>query len=106
MVPNATGTMPDATAAAEPLDDPPGVRVESRGWAVGPERPAANSVVTVFPTRTAPPERKARMHAASRPERHPAESGLFIWVGSSAVSMTSLTPKGQPSTGERGLPSR
>jgi hypothetical protein len=28
--------MPAATAAAEPLDDPPGVRVVSCGFAVGP----------------------------------------------------------------------
>ena len=53
-VPSAAGTMPHATAAAEPLDDPPGVRVVSNGLRVGPERPIANSVVTVLPTTTAP----------------------------------------------------
>src|SRR5204862_345927 len=31
-VPNASGTMKSATAAAEPLEDPPGVRDGSRGW--------------------------------------------------------------------------
>ena len=34
--PMAAGTMPAATAAAEPLDDPPGVRVESCGFRVFP----------------------------------------------------------------------
>ena len=67
----------------------------------GRERPAANSVVTVFPRRTPPPRRSARTHAASRPDRQPSKMGLFIWVGRSAVSMMSLTPNGQPSTGDR-----
>ena len=57
--------MPQATAAAEPLDEPPGVRAASNGLRVGPERPIANSVVTVFPTMTAPAWRSAITHAAS-----------------------------------------
>ena len=104
--PSATGTMAAATAAAEPLDEPPGVRVGSRGWTVGPERPAANSVVTVFPRRMAPPWRSARTQAASRLDCQPSKIGLFIPVGRSAVSMMSLAPNGQPSTGESGRPSR
>ena len=35
-VPIATGTMKSATAAAEPLDEPPGVRDKSRGLCVLP----------------------------------------------------------------------
>ena len=35
-VPTASGTMPAATAAAEPLDEPPGVCAGLRGLAVGP----------------------------------------------------------------------
>ena len=35
-LPIATGTMPSATAAAEPLDEPPGVRLRSYGLQVGP----------------------------------------------------------------------
>ena len=35
-VPRAAGTMPSATAAAEPLEDPPGVRFASRGLRVLP----------------------------------------------------------------------
>src|SRR6188508_668066 len=34
----ATGTMPDATAAPEPPDEPPGVRLVSHGLRVGPKR--------------------------------------------------------------------
>jgi len=36
--PSAAGTIRSATAAAEPLDDPPGVREESRGLRVFPPR--------------------------------------------------------------------
>ena len=35
-VPTASGTMPAATAAAEPCDEPPGVRPGAAGFAVGP----------------------------------------------------------------------
>ena len=35
-VPMVSGTMPAATAAADPDDDPPGVRARSRGLRVGP----------------------------------------------------------------------
>jgi hypothetical protein len=35
-VPSATGASFAATAAADPLDAPPGVRVTSRGFLVGP----------------------------------------------------------------------
>ena len=37
-VPNANDTNPAATAAAEPLDDPPGERRASCGLVVGPGR--------------------------------------------------------------------
>src|SRR5687768_12832936 len=96
--------MPAPTAAADPLDDPPGVRFESNGFLVGPDRLIANSVVTVLPRMTAPPRRSAATHAASCPDRHPRYNGEFIWVGMSAVPMMSLTATGQPSTGESGFP--
>jgi hypothetical protein len=35
-VPSASGTMQSATAAADPLDEPPGVRAGSWGWRVLP----------------------------------------------------------------------
>jgi hypothetical protein len=103
-VPSATGTIPQATAAAEPLEDPPGVRFTSNGLVVGPDRPIANSVVTVLPMMTAPLHLSAKTHAASCFDRQRLKSGEFIPVGISAVSMMSLTAIGHPSTGERGLP--
>src|SRR5262245_25847505 len=96
--------MPQPTAAAEPLEEPPGVRFGSNGFVVGPERPIANSVVTVFPIMTAPPSPSAATHAASYPDRQPLKMGEFISVGISAVAIMSLTATGHPSTGESGVP--
>ncbi len=64
-VPKATGTMKSATAAADPLDDPPGVCARSCGLAVGPGWRNANSVVTVLPSMTPPASRANATHAAS-----------------------------------------
>ncbi len=64
-VPKATGTIRSATAAAEPLDDPPGVCAGLRGFVVGPGWRSANSVVTVLPSITAPASRANATHAAS-----------------------------------------
>ena len=105
-VPSAVLTMPATTAAAEPLLDPPGVRRKSCGLRVPRGCVEANSVVTVFPTMTAPASRSAATLAASRSERKPANSGEPFSVGMSAVSMMSLIPIGMPSIGERGSPAR
>ena len=40
-LPCATGTMPAATAAAAPPEEPPGVRSRSHGLRVGPNRRAS-----------------------------------------------------------------
>ena len=40
-LPWATGTMPEATAAAAPPEEPPGVRSRSHGLRVGPNRRAS-----------------------------------------------------------------
>ena len=40
-LPCATGTMPAATAAAAPPEEPPGVRCRSQGLRVGPNRRAS-----------------------------------------------------------------
>ena len=59
-VPEATGASPAATAAALPLELPPGARVSSQGLRVGPkcecspEEPMANSSMFVFPSRGIP----------------------------------------------------
>ncbi len=97
---------PTATAAAEPLLEPPGVRAVSHGLHVSRGSVAANSVVTVLPTMTAPASRNAATLAPSRSLRNPANSGEPFWVGISMVSMMSLTPIGMPSIGESGLPER
>jgi hypothetical protein len=105
-VPSAAATMPVATAAAEPLLEPPGVRDGSHGLLVGPGATAANSVVTVLPTITAPARRSAATLAESRPPRQPLNSGEPCSVGMSAVSITSLMPTGMPSMGDSGSPAR
>src|SRR5690606_2197366 len=64
-VPKAAGNIPAAVPAAEPEEDPPGVWSGSCGLHVGPERPIANSVVTVFARGIAPPSSRARTAAAS-----------------------------------------
>ena len=71
-VANATGTIPAATAAAEPDDDPPGVLVTSWGLTVGPGGQAANSVVTSFPSGSIPHRRAMATLAASTTGRCPS----------------------------------
>src|SRR5262245_6737411 len=97
---------PAATAAAEPLLDPPGVRAGSQGLRVPRGSVAANSVVTVLPRMTAPASRRAATAAASRPEDQPSNNGEPISVGISAVSIMSFTPTGIPSIADNGLVSR
>jgi hypothetical protein len=58
-VPMPTLIAPTATAAAEPLLEPPGVRAGSHGLRVARGCIHANSVVTVLPTITAPASRSA-----------------------------------------------
>ena len=105
-MPIPTLIAPTATAAAEPLLEPPGVRVRSHGLRVARGCIQANSVVTVLPTITAPASRKAATLAPSRSLRKPANSGEPFSVGMSMVSMMSLIPIGMPSIGESGLPAR
>ena len=65
MVPSATGTMPAATAAAEPLEEPPGVRLPSTGLRVRVGWNRANSVDSVLPRTSAPARRSAATTSAS-----------------------------------------
>ena len=64
-VPVASGTSPAATAAALPLDEPPGVWAVFQGFTVGPAWRQANSVVTVLPATWAPSSRSRATSAAS-----------------------------------------
>ena len=58
--PSATGAIPDATAAAEPPEEPPGTRSRAHGLRVGlkalfsVDEPMANSSMFVLPRTTAP----------------------------------------------------
>jgi hypothetical protein len=64
-VPSAAGTWKSATAAAEPLDEPPGVCAGLCGLTVAPGKRLANSVVTVLPMMVAPAIRSSATQAAS-----------------------------------------
>src|SRR5690606_38442891 len=85
----ASGTMPAATAAAEPLEDPPGVRSRSHGLRVVPHAfvlakfTMPNSGAAVLPTGTAPAARRratstSSAAAGSPPLNHsdPCEVGM------------------------------
>ena len=74
-VPSASGTILSATAAAEPLEEPPGVCATLCGLAVLPGVNMANSVVTVLPRITAPVARSSATLAASQAGRCPAYIG-------------------------------
>ena len=58
--PRAAGASPAATAAQDPPEEPPGARLTSQGFLVGPKQevsvvlPMANSSILVFPRITAP----------------------------------------------------
>src|SRR5215475_15693442 len=65
-LPSASGTMPAATAAADPLDEPPGVCAGSCGFRVLPGVRVANSVLTVLPILIAPAARSSDTTEASR----------------------------------------
>jgi hypothetical protein len=70
-VPSASGTMPAATAAADPLELPPGVCSTLRGLRVGPGVIYANAVVCVLPRRTAPRFLSSVMMSASSTPTRP-----------------------------------
>ena len=71
LVPSASGTIWSATAAAEPLEEPPGVCAGLSGLRVFPGCDIANSAVTVLPMITAPAFLSSATHAASARGRCP-----------------------------------
>ena len=103
-VPRDSGTMKSATAAAEPLDEPPGVCAGLKGLRVAPAVMLASSVVTVLPITTAPASRHRATAAASTRGRWPAKIGEPHSVGRSRVSKMSFTPSGRPCKGPRSGP--
>src|SRR5919198_590826 len=105
-LPSASGTMCAATAAAEPLEEPPGVCSGLCGLRVLPGLKYAHSVVTVLPMITAPAARRRATTAASVRGVRPLCSTVPFSVGMSAVSMMSFTPTGMPQSAPTGSPLR
>ena len=70
-VPKASGTMKSATAAAEPLEEPPGLWAGLCGLTVAPGKRLANSVVTVLLKIVPPGMRSSATQAASANGRLP-----------------------------------
>ena len=103
-LPSDSGTIPAATAAADPLEEPPGVCPGLCGFRVLPAVRVANSVVTVLPMITAPAARSRSTTAASREGVRPACSTDPFSVGISAVSMMSFNPTGTPCNPPMGRP--
>src|SRR5438093_12403405 len=99
-VPIATGTILAPTAAAEPEDEPPGVRAGSNGLVVGPGCEPPSSAVTVLARMTAPAWRSAQTAALSRLGKLPLNAAQRISVGMSLVSSRSFMAIGMPSIGE------
>src|SRR5437870_12381421 len=99
--PSAPRHIPQATAAAEPLLDPPGVRLRFQGLHVTGGSKLAYCVVTVLPTNTAPASRQRRTQVES------CRATLFFHrrdpaaVGQSKTSKMSLMPSGIPCSGPR-----
>src|SRR4051794_6929657 len=104
--PSATGTIPAATAAADPPEDPPGVYSRFQGLRVAPKAgPSVNghcpsSQALVLPTITAPAARNRRTDSPS-PVAGPISPRQPNLVGSPATSVSSLTATGTPSNGSR-----
>ena len=86
--------MKAATAAAEPLEDPPGVRSRSCGLVVLPGVYTASSVVTVLPIIIAPAARSWLTTAASDTGLRPACSTVPSSVGISADRHSMQSPEG------------
>ena len=101
-VPIAAGTMPAPTAAAEPEEEPPGVRAGSNGLVVGPGCEPPSSAVTVLARMIAPASRSAQTAALSRLGKLPRKASQPISVGMSRVSSRSLMATGMPSMGDSG----
>src|SRR5262249_52335897 len=103
-VPMAARHMPQATAAAEPLDEPPGVRSSFQGLRVTGGSIQAYGVVTVLPRITAPALRRlaTMVASASAMLRNPRFDPQA--VARPATSMMSLIPIGIPCKGPRSLP--
>jgi hypothetical protein len=104
-LPCASGSIPDATAAAAPPDDPPGVRSVSQGLRTGPKRRGSdtgripNSGMLVLPTITNPASRSRRTRKASWPGTKSPKMSDPIVYGIPATGAVSFTAIGTPANG-------
>ena len=114
-VPTASGTIPAATAAPEPDDDPPALRSSAQGLPVRPptadqplvdmgDRKFAHSDMFAAPIITAPASRSRRATGESRTTSRPASANDPAVPGSPTASMLSLMSTGMPCSGPRTWP--
>ena len=101
----ASGTIPAATAAADPPLDPPGVRDRSHGLRVGPPKRGsvvgriANSGRFVVPTITKPASRSRETRNASWSGRKPSRNLEPKLSGKPLTDTLPLTAIGTPANG-------
>src|SRR5450755_2733289 len=109
-VPIASGASNPATAALDPPDEPPGIRVRSHGLRVTPyaefsvDEPIANSSMLVLPTMTMPASRSLRTTVASYGGRQPSRIFEPHVVGTPCIASTSFNASGTPASGPRVAP--
>src|SRR5260370_41134795 len=101
-LPVQAGNIPAATAAADPPDEPPGVRLVSHGLRVTPcsgvfvKLTAPNSDAVVSPTRTAPAWRGRSASGVSAAAVRVREAGGAGGAGEARTPAWSLTPNRGP----------
>ena len=104
-LPCATGSMPPATAAAAPPEEPPGVRSVSHGLRVGPVWRGSvvgripNSGMLVMPTITNPASCNRRTRYALWPGRWSPRNFDPKFIGSPATGVLALIAIGTPANG-------
>src|SRR5680860_1474108 len=109
-LPVQNGSIPDDTAAAEPPDEPPGVRSRFQGLRVTPWRGELvklgipNSGAVVSPTTTAPAARR-RATSAQSCAASSSRYSIDAWVSGRPSAWASyLTPSGTPANGPGSAP--
>ena len=109
-VPCASGSMPVATATAEPPEEPAGLSSGFQGLRVAPNSsltvlaPVANSGVLVLASTIAPAALRRRTTSASSVGTLSSNSGEPNVVRIPAVTVTSLMPIGRPCSGPSAVP--
>src|SRR5204863_6445088 len=100
--PSAHGVRPAATAAADPPPEPPGTRVGSHGFLLGPkaefsvDEPIANSSVFVLPSSCSPAALQRAATVESNTGTYPFRIFEPAVVSTPFVDMLSLITTGSP----------